>query len=86
MALYDERRDPPLDPIDPSTPRTPLWVGNVIPIVLAAAVALLVIAMLLPASTPNRVGDTTNTSPTVQTVTPAPSPSTEPRPTQAPQP
>ena len=86
MALYDERRDPQLDPIDPSTPRTPLWVGNVIPIVLAAAVALLVIAMLLPASTPTRVGDPTNTSPTVQTVTPAPSPSTEPRPTQAPQP
>ena len=82
MALYDERRDP-VDRTEPA--RAPLWAGNLIPILLAGAVALFVIAMMLPPSTPDRVGDT-NAGPSVQTVTPAPSPTIEPRPTQAPQP
>lgn len=86
MALYDQHRDGQRDPTDPGyTRRSPLWVGNLIPILLAAAVVLIVIAMAYQQPTTERIGDT-NAGPSVQTVTPAPSPTTEPRPTQAPQP
>jgi hypothetical protein len=97
MALYDRPHDPQLGPTVPRyTTRAPLWIGNLIPILLAAAVVLIVIAMAYQRPTTERVGDT-NAGPSVQTVTPAPTPSTspavptpnpttEPRPTQAPQP
>ena len=52
--------------------------GGWLPLVLAAAVALAVIAMMYPRTTPDRTGDTTNTGPSVETVAPMPSPSTSP--------
>jgi hypothetical protein len=80
---------------DESRATIPIW--GWIPILLALAVVAAVIAMMYPRTATERVGDTTNTGPSMQTVTPAPSPSTsavvptpnpttEPRPTQAPQP
>lgn len=65
---------------------TPFGRNNMLPLLVAAAIAVALIAMMYPRTTTERVGDTTNTGPSVQTVTPAPSPTTEPRPTQAPQP
>ena len=61
-----------------------LLAGTLVPLIIAAALAAIVIVMAYqqPAE---RAGDT-NAGPSVQTVTPAPSPTTEPRPTQAPQP
>ena len=64
---------------------TPFGRHNILPLLVAAAIAVALIAMMYPRTTTERVGDTTNTSPSVQTVTPAP-PTTEPRPTQTPQP
>ena len=61
-----------------------LLVGTLVPLIIAAALAAIVIVMAYQ-HPPERVGDT-NAGPSVQTVTPAPSPTTEPRPTQAPQP
>ena len=70
--------------------------NNMLPLLVAAAIAVALIAMIYPRTSTDRVGDTTNTGPSVQTVTPTPSPSpapttdptpsptTEPRPTQAP--
>ena len=91
-------RDPRIDPVDPSLgPRgsSPFVGSALLPLILAATVALALILMFLPSSRPTRVNDTTNAGPSVQTVTPSPSPSTappvptptpttEPRPTQAP--
>ena len=81
---YNNERDPRRDPDDPLTSRRPSAYGSWLP--LAALVAVAVIAWMYPHTTSDRTGDTTNTGPSVQTVTPAPSPTTEPRPTQAPQP
>ena len=92
---YENPRDPRRDPNDPVGPRRPSSFSSWVPLALAAAVALAVIAMMYPRTTTDRTGDTTNTGPSVQTVTPSPSPSTsppvptpspttEPRPTQAP--
>ncbi len=83
---YDNERDPRRDPNDPLPPRRPSTYGSWLPLALAAAVVVAVIAMMYPRTTTDRVGETTNTGPSVQTVTPTPSPTTEPRPTQAPQP
>ena len=83
MALYDRSRDQQqLDPIDPGYTRAPLWAGNMIPILLAVAVALIVIGMVYPRATTERVGDRNNAGPSVQTVTPVapgPVPSTDRR-------
>ncbi len=61
-----------------------LLAGTLVPLIIAAALAAIVIVMAYqrPAE---RTADT-NAGPSLQTVTPAPSPTTEPRPTQAPQP
>ena len=78
----DLRRD--LD--DPADAQRPTVLSDIVqPLILAVVLAVIVIVMAYrgPAE---RVGDTTNTGPSVQTVTPAPSPMAEPRPTQAPQP
>ena len=77
----DLRRD--LD--DPADAQRPTVLSDIVqPLILAVVLAVIVIVMAYrgPAE---RVGDT-NAGPSVQTVTPAPSPTTEPRPTQAPQP
>jgi hypothetical protein len=66
-------------------PRPSLLAGTLLPLIVAAALAAIVVAMVYQGPTTERVGDT-NAGPSVQTVTPAPSPTTEPRPTQAPQP
>jgi negative regulator of sigma E activity len=85
---------------DPNAPeardRPAASVGGWLPLVVATAVCLAVIAMVHPRVTTDRAGDTNNAGP-VQTVAPMPSPSTspavptpnpamEPRRTQAPQP
>jgi hypothetical protein len=96
MASYDRPRDPTAtDPRHPELTE-PSWYGFgvVLPLVLAAAIAIVLILMFNPFTTVNRAEDT-NAGPSVQTVTPSPSPSTlpagpsptpttEPRPTQAP--
>ena len=89
----------PRDPRDPNAPvargRPKESFGGWLPLALAAAVAIAAIAWMYPRTTSDRAGDTTNTGPSVQTVIPAPSPdtavvepmpspTTEPRPTQAP--
>ena len=95
MALSDRpfgRRPDPnrTDPLN----RGQILGGNLLPILLAAAAAVLLIALFYP-SNEGRVGDTNNAGPSVQTMTPQPTPSTsprvptptptgEPRPTQAP--
>ncbi len=94
---FNSPRDRRLNPNDPTRVGPPSRYGGWIPILLALAVVAAVIAMMYPRTATERVGDTTNTGPSMQTVTPAPSPSTsavvptpnpttEPRPTQAPQP
>ena len=79
-------RDSRRNPNDPLRRSTPFGRNNVLPLLVAAAIAVALIAMMYPRTSTDRVGDTTNTGASVQTVTPAPSPTTEPRPTQAPQP
>ena len=84
---YETPRDPRIDANDPVALRRPsASFGGWLPLVLSIAVVAAVLAMFYPSTTTERVNDTTNTGPSVQTVTPAPSPTTEPRPTQAPQP
>ena len=78
---HDQRRD--LE--DPAEPQRPSLANTLLPLIVAAVLAIVVIAMVYRAPTAERVGDT-NAGPSIQTVTPAPSPTTEPRPTQAPQP
>jgi hypothetical protein len=91
-------RDPRIDPVEPTlSAQTPsLLAGSaLLPLILAAAIILILILMYLPNTTSTRVGGTTNAGPSVETVNPSPSPSTsppvptptpttEPRPTQAP--
>ena len=92
---YDNERDPRRSPNDPVRRSTPFGRNNMLPLIVAAAIAVALIAIMYPRTTTERVGDTTNTGPSVQTVTPAPSPdtavvepmpspTTEPRPTQQP--
>ena len=83
---YNNERDPRRSQNDPTRRSTPFGRNNMLPLLVAAAIAVALIAMMYPRTSTDRVGDTTNTGPSVQTVTPAPSPTTEPRPTQAPQP
>ena len=78
--------DPRRNPNDTSQRSKPFERSNVLPLIVAAAIAVVLIAMVYPRTSQDRVGDTNNAAPSVQTVTPAPSPTTEPRPTQAPQP
>jgi hypothetical protein len=84
MALY-EQHDPRARAGDPGYARrpSPLSTGAVV-LIFAAIVAVLMFAVLYPGSASSVGG--TSTGPSLQTVTPAPSPTTEPRPTQAPQP
>jgi hypothetical protein len=95
MAIYDR----PHDRITPGAPdahsRRP-QTGNVLmPLLLAAAIVVALIAMLYQSNDLSRVSDTNNAGPSVKTVMPSPSPSTsptvptptpttDPRPTQAP--
>jgi hypothetical protein len=78
---HDMHRD--LD--DPAEPQRPSLSDTLLPLIVAVVLATVVIAMVYRAPTTERAGDT-NAGPSVQTVTPAPSPTTEPLPTQAPQP
>lgn len=85
MALYDRR-------FDQTTPRSAL--GTLLPFILAAALAVVLMMILLFPRPAAQLGDT-NAGPSVRTVTPqpapstspaipTPSPATDPRPTQAP--
>lgn len=94
MALYDHPHGrAPADPrhgqrVAPA----PVWYeSTLLPLILAAAIVIALIAMFYPGSD-GRVGDTNNAGPSVRTA-PAPSPSTspavptpatDPRPTQGP--
>ena len=76
MALYDRR-------YDQGTPRSGL--GTVLPFILAAAVAAILMMTFLFPRPAAQVGDAqprtsveTNAGPSVKTVTPAPMPSTAP--------
>ena len=82
---YD-KRDPRNSPTDPVRRSTPFGRNNMLPLIVAAAIAVVLIAMMYPRTPAERVNDTNNAGPSVQTVTPTPGPTTEPRPTQAPQP
>jgi hypothetical protein len=95
MAIYDR----PHDRITPGAPgahshRPPA--GSILmPLLLAAAIVVALIAMLYQSNDMSRVGDANNAGQSVNTVIPSPTPSTsppvptptpttEPRPTQAP--
>ena len=82
----NNERDSRRNQNDPAGRSTPFGRNNMLPLLVAAAIAVALIAMMYPRMTTERVNDTNNTGPSVQTVTPAPSPTSEPRPTQAPQP
>jgi hypothetical protein len=82
MTFNNDRSRNPNEPVRRSTP---FGRSNVLPLIVAAAVAIALIALMLSRTATHRVDDT-NAGPSVQTMTPAPSPTTEPRPTQAPQP
>ena len=77
---HDRHRD--LD--DPAEPQRPSRADILQPLVVAVILAAIVVVMTYRGPA-DRAGDT-NSGPSVQTVTPTPSPTTEPRPTQAPQP
>jgi hypothetical protein len=78
---HDMHRD--LD--DPAEPQRPSLLADILlPLVVAVVLAAIVIAMTY--QRPGERAADANAGPTIQTVTPAPSPTTEPRPTQAPQP
>ncbi len=93
MAIYERSPDPATR--NPrSTPSSGPWGMSAPPLIIAAAIAVLMLVMLMPSGR-ERVGDTTNNGPSVKTVTTTPTPSTapvvpgptptgEPRPTQAP--
>ena len=80
---YKNEPDPRRDSNDRRS--TPFGRSNVLPLIVAAAIAVALIVMMYPRTGTESLGDTNNAGPSVQTVIPAPSP-TEPRPTQAPQP
>jgi hypothetical protein len=76
MALYDEPREGP-DPTNPNVAASSYLLGStLVPIILAAAIAVLLAAVFMP-TTP-RVADRTNAGPSVRTVEPTPVPSTSP--------
>ena len=92
---HSNQRDPRRSPNDHAGRSSLFGRNNMLPLILAAAIAVALIAMMYPRTTTERVGDTNNAGPSVKTVIPAPSPSTsppvptpspttEPRPTQAP--
>ena len=57
----------PRDSNDPLGTRRSSAFSSWVPLAVAAAVALAVIAMMYPRTTTDRTGDTTNTGPSVQT-------------------
>ena len=70
---YETPRDPRIDSNDPvARGRPSASFGGWLPLVLSIAVVVAVLAMFYPSITTERVNDTTNTGPSVQTVTPAP--------------
>ena len=78
MAIYGR----PHDRITPGAPDAHLRrppAGNILmPLLLAAAIVVALIAMLYQSNDLSRVGDTNNAGPSVETVMPSPSPSTSP--------
>ncbi len=95
MAIYDR----PHDRITPGAPdahsHRPPAASMLMPLLLAAAIVVALIAMLYQSNDLSRVGGTNSAGPPVNTVMPSPTPSTsptvptptpttEPRPTQAP--
>ena len=76
---YNNERDPRRNPNDPVR-RAPFGRNNMLPLIVAAVIAVALIAMMYPRTTPEHVGETNNAGPSVQTVTPAPSPTTQPQP------
>jgi hypothetical protein len=94
MALYDKPHNPADDPLRGMRSRSAP--GSVaLPLLLAAAVLIALLALFYPAGNAPRVGDTNTAGPSANAVNPSPTPSTsptvptptpttEPRPTQAP--
>jgi hypothetical protein len=93
MADY-ERSNEPATRNPRSSPSSGPWGMSALPLIIAAVIAVLLLVMIMPSGR-ERVGDTTNTGPSVKTVTttptpttapvvPGPTPTGEPRPTQAP--
>ena len=80
MALYDRQHDPAATDHRHMTPinRTPTWYGGILlPLILAAAIAVALAAAFYPGSE-GQVGDTNNAGAPARTVTPSPTPSTSP--------
>src|SRR5690606_18829703 len=77
MAFYDRPHDRNYG--YSRQPRTfDSWGNSALPLIIIAAIVLALIAMFYPFGNGARIGDTTNTGPSVKTVTPAPAPSTSP--------
>ena len=78
MAIYDRSHDR----ITPGAPdahsRRPPAGSMLMPLLLAAAIVVALIAMLYQSNDLSRVGDTSNAGRSVNTVMPSPSPSTSP--------
>jgi hypothetical protein len=72
----------PRDPRDPNIPvargRPAQSFGGWLPLVFAAAVAAVLLAVMYPRAGIDPTGDATNTGPSVKTVEPTPAPSTSP--------
>ena len=75
MALYDRPHD---DQVTPNLGQQPSRVGSWLPAILAIAIAVALIAWLMPNTTSTRLGDTNNAGPSMETVAPKPAPSTSP--------
>ena len=66
-------------------PQRPLMLADTLPALILTGLLAAIVLVMAYQQPAERAGDT-NAGPSVQTVTPTPSPTTEPRPTQAPQP
>ena len=95
MAIYDRSHERATPGSPDIHPRHPEARNMVMPLLLAAAIVVALIALLYQSSDMSRLGDVNDAGPSANTVAPLPSPSTspavptptpttEPRPTQAP--
>jgi hypothetical protein len=85
MALYDRPRDPQFDPlndprgpVDPNLPPASTWAANLVPFLIAAALAIALLVAFYPHSSTHVPSVATNAGPQTQSVNPVPAPSTFP--------